>query len=68
MIAVFFNVKLHLQISYTAMEQMRQPAASKLGVTPLEISLPYDLVSLMPLDVLWTRIAHKIDIMTREVI
>ena len=53
--------------NYTAMEELRPLVAQKLAIDQDEVKLPYDLVSLMPLDELWNRIGHKMDVMTKEV-
>ena len=56
------------RFSYTAMEEMRPVAAKKMNVTPEEINIPYDLLTLMDITSLWDRYDHKIELMAVEVI
>lgn len=49
------------------MEALRPLAAKKLGIQNQDVQIPYDLVTVMPLDVLWKNIAHQLDVLTMEV-
>lgn len=49
------------------MEILRPLAAEKLGIEADKVEVPYDLLSLMPLDQLWTRISNRLNVMVIDV-